>query len=257
MKRILSKSSSKSFIIFLTSFFLILLYLFKQAETKLNEFYHQRQFMGEVSLHSFLPSFENVENFNPREVTLYYTYSEEVDGKEIKIPMEMKWPWTTIIMPHYRGEFDIEPLGKGEFPFVDFRESEAYRPIYQKALELHPKRVELEQQIKQALNEVPYFEGAKIRFSINEGEYYGDFDSERYKALKGGATDLGGALDSSLPILLRERQIIVDIRFEGEKYSPVFRENLLQAVANGLPDGLYRLNEDERTWIYDGKHRME
>lgn len=246
-------SDKGKFCLVLVVFIVILgFYFYKNLESNLKGFYASRNYQGNVQITGF--SWER-ENDAP---DVNYVYTEKINGKEISIPF-LKKPvqFKQMVIPYF-AQLDNpkdEGLISGLVSYSDV-DSRPFLPIIEKALELHPERKQMENELQNKIHQASDLKGTSIHLkeSISDDLLFSKsvfwFTDYEERSMKENRTKLGGWYGFPLKDALANDAIYVQIelpkhidRFDSLDIDlPEEMKVVLQQTS--LPDGYYSLAID-------------
>lgn len=248
----MKSDKKKSCLVFLIFFALLGFCFYKNLESNLNGFYASRNYHGSVQITGF--SWER-ENDAP---DVNYVYTEKINGKEISIPF-LKKPvqFKHMVMPYF-AQLDNpkdEGLISGLVSYSDV-DSRPFLPIIEKALELHPERKQMENELQNKIHQASDLKGTSIHLkeSISDNLLFSKsvfwFTHYEERSMEENRTKLGGWYGFPLKDALANDAIYVQIelpkhidRFDSLDIDlPEELKVVLQQTS--LPDGYYSLAID-------------
>ena len=245
-------SDKGKFCLVLVVFIVILGFCFyKNLESNLKGFYASRNYHGNVQITGF--SWER-ENDTP---DVNYVYTEKINGKEISILLKKPVQFKQMVMPYF-AQLDNpkdEGLISGLVSYSDV-DSRPFLPIIEKALEFHPERKQMENELQNKIHQASDLKGTSIRLKESLSDGYLSSKSifwyTRYEAqsIEEKRTKLGGWYAFPLKDALANDAIYVQIELPKQIDRldsldidlPGQLKDILQKT--NLPDGYYSLAID-------------
>lgn len=236
----------KSLLVIVVFFILLCICFYKNLESNIKEIYKNNHYTGEVRITSLSLTSETKLVINAN-----YTYSEMVNGEVISIPLKKQMMFEQIILPYSppvakEGRFGL--LGDSMEMYSE--PPSTYVPILEKALEIHPERKRLEQELKKKIDQNSILRGSKVALKLGISSninYTGGIhwleDYEKQSAKK-GRTVLGGWYGFPVKEALEQDVLYVQVTLpKGVKRDHIRFKDELEAIAqtSSLPNGLYVL----------------